>query len=268
MRYDRGAIAEGGHFMDQQAMQEHAQQLLTYALDVGEGLLTRGAEVGRVEDTITRILTAQGAQRVDVFSITSSIVVTCRWPFGTITQTRRVTAASYDMTAITSLNALSREICTGTLPPEAIDGRLAAIARGPAYPYPLIVLFNGAASFVFSLFFGGSLLDAVISGLIGMLIRLMLSGLRRLQVPGLAVTLLCAIVGGFLAHGLMGLGVPCSADKISIGDIMLLVPGIHMTNAIRDMFTGDTISGLLRFTEALLLSLALAWGFALPSLLG
>ena len=44
---------------------------------------------------------------------------------------------------------------------------------------------------------------------------------------------------------------------------MLLVPGIGMTNAIRDMFTGDTISGTSSvFTEALLLSLALAWGFA------
>ena len=107
----------------------------------------------------------------------------------------------------------------------------------------------------------------MLSGAIGVLIRFMLHTLRRLEVPGIAVTLLCSIVGGFIAHSLMGLGVPCSADKISIGDIMLLVPGLGMTNAIRDMFTGDTISGLLRFSEALLLSLALAWGFALPSLL-
>ena len=253
--------------MEKQDMQDQAQDILTYALDVGEGLLTRGAEVGRVEDTITRILKSRGAERVDVFTITASIVVTCRWSFGTITQTRRVTAASYDMTALTSLNSLSREICAMSLPPEAIAPRLKQIAQGPVYAYPLTVLFYGMTSFVFSLFFGGKLLDAVISGLIGMLIRLMLTGLGRLRVPGLAVTLLCSIVGGFLAHGLMGLGVPCAADKIAIGDIMLLVPGIGMTNAIRDMFTGDTISGLLRFAEALLVALALAWGFALPSLL-
>ena len=100
-----------------------------------------------------------------------------------------------------------------------------------------------------------------------MLIRLMLWGMNKLQVPGIATTLLCAIVGGFLGHGVMLLGVPCAPGKIAIGNIMLLVPGIGMTNAIRDMFTGDTISGLLRFFETLLLGLALAWGFALPSLL-
>lgn len=252
---------------DRQVGKEEAQQILTYALDLGERMLRRGAEVGRVEDTITRILTSQGAKRVDVFTITTSIVVTCHWDFGPVTQTRRVNGMSYDMTALTSLNGLSREICAGTVPLESVGDRLDAIARGPVYAFPLRMLFYGASSFVFSLFFGGTLLDAALSGAIGMLIRLMLSGLAKLRVPGLAVTLLCAIVGGFLAHGLMALGIPCAPDKISIGNIMLLVPGIGMTNSIRDMFTGDTISGLLRFTEALLVSLALAWGFALPTLL-
>lgn len=248
-------------------LQDQAQQILTYALDLGERMLKRGAEVGRVEDTITRILKSQGARRVDVFTITTSIVVTSHWDFGTVTQTRRVAEMHYDMTALTALNALSREICSGSVPLESVAAKLDAIARGPGYSALLTVLFYGATSFVFSLFFGGTLLDAALSGVIGMLIRLMLTGLGKLRVPSLAVTLLCAIVGGFLAHGLTRMGIPCSADKISIGDIMLLVPGIGMTNSIRDMFTGDTISGLLRFTEALLVSLALAWGFALPTLL-
>lgn len=247
---------------------EQARRDLTCALDVGEGMLTRGAEVGRVEDTITRILKAKGACRVDVFTITSSIVVTGHWEFGALTETRRVREGSYDMASLSALNALSRDICREGLGPEEIAARLSDIHRGPVYPFALTVLFYGMTAAVFSLFFEGSLLDAAISGGIGMLIRLMTAALRQLRVPNLAATLLCAVVGGFLAHGLMGLGVPCAADKIAIGDIMLLVPGIGMTNAIRDMFTGDMISGLLRFSEALLVSLALAWGFALPSLLG
>ena len=150
---------------------------------------------------------------------------------------------------------------------ETVGQRLEEIARGKTYGFPFTILIYGFTSLVFSLFFGGSWLDAVISAGIGMLIRLMLRLMERLQVPGLASILLCAILGGFVAHGLSYLGVPCAPDKVAIGDIMLLVPGISMTNAIRDMFTGDTISGLLRFCESLLLSLALAWGFALPSAL-
>ena len=55
---------------------EEAEQYLFYAMTIGEMLLTSGAEVGRVEDTIRRICMAYGAKRVDVFSITSSIVTT------------------------------------------------------------------------------------------------------------------------------------------------------------------------------------------------
>ena len=50
-------------------------------------------------------------------------------------------------------------------------------------------------------------------------------------------------------------------DKIMIGDIMLLIPGIAMTNAIRDMLMGDTISGLMRLIESILWAGSLAVGF-------
>ena len=50
-------------------------------------------------------------------------------------------------------------------------------------------------------------------------------------------------------------------DKIMIGDIMLLIPGIAATNSIRDMLMGDTISGMMRLIESILWAGALACGF-------
>ncbi len=249
-----------------QRQQAHA--LLSHTLDVGEQLLIHGAEVGRVEDTIQRILRSKGALRVDVLTITTSIVVTAHFSEGAVTQTRRIAGASYDLTALTRLNELSRHICDGSCPVEHIEQELQKIAREKTYSRPTMVLLYGFSSFVFSLFFGGSLLDAALSALVGMLIRGMLWLFAYLQVPRLATTLLCAVIGGFIAHGFGWVGIPCAPDKIAIGSIMLLVPGIGLTNSIRDMFTGDTISGLLRFSECILTALALAFGFAIPSLLG
>ena len=62
-------------------------------------------------------------------------------------------------------------------------------------------------------------------------------------------------------------GLGDSEDLISIGNIMLFIPGIGLTNSLRDMFSGDTMSGLLRFIEAILLALTIAFGFALASAL-
>lgn len=247
---------------------QEAEQILTYALDLGERMLIRGAEVGRVEDTLKRILKAEGANRVDVMTITNSIMVTAHFDCGALSQIRRVSGTSYDMTALTRLNDLSRHICSGDVALDQIGPKLQEIAREKPYTRPTVVLLYGFCSLVFSLFFGGSLLDAVLSGLVGMLIRVLLWVFSTLRVPGLATTMLCAVIGGFIAHGLGWLGVPCSPDLIAIGNIMLLVPGIGLTNSIRDMFTGDTIAGLLRFSECVLTALALAFGFALPGLLG
>ena len=52
-------------------------------------------------------------------------------------------------------------------------------------------------------------------------------------------------------------------DKIIIGDIMLLIPGLAFTNAVKDIFIGDTISGVMRLIETILWAAALALGFAL-----
>ena len=42
---------------------------------------------------------------------------------------------------------------------------------------------------------------------------------------------------------------------------MLLIPGVPLTNSVRDMLVGHTISGLLRLAESLLLAGSLAMGF-------
>ncbi len=54
------------------------------------------------------------------------------------------------------------------------------------------------------------------------------------------------------------------SDKVIIGDIMLLIPGLAFTNAVKDIFIGDTISGVMRLIETIFLrAAALALGFAL-----
>ncbi len=52
-------------------------------------------------------------------------------------------------------------------------------------------------------------------------------------------------------------------DIIIIGSIMSLVPGVAITNAMRDTISGDFISGLSRGMEAVFSALAIAFGVGL-----
>lgn len=51
-----------------------------------------------------------------------------------------------------------------------------------------------------------------------------------------------------------------NVDKIIIGALMLLVPGVAVTNSMRDIIAGDLIAGLMKMVEALMVATAIAIG--------
>lgn len=89
---------------------EYMKYIMASIMDMGEILLTHGAEVSRIEDTIGRLCKAYGFARWDVFTITSSVIVTATLADGrTITQTRRIRERDTDLGRVEKVNALSRK---------------------------------------------------------------------------------------------------------------------------------------------------------------
>ena len=258
----------GGSLFKGRTMRDEDEELLAAALDLGEHLLMCGGEVHRVEDTIHRICESYGASRTDVFVIISSIVVTMERGGQITTQTRRISGGETDFTRLEELNDLSRQIC-GEHPP--IDelrrtvAKLAGVSRGST---PLQLLGYVLASGAFTVFFGGGLLDALCAAVCALLIRVCDRKVKPLFRSGLLYLLFCSLAAGFIAMFCGRFGLCRLPDKVMIGDIMLLIPGIALTNAIRDLFMGDTISGLLRMLEALLQAVVIACGFALAMMAG
>lgn len=241
---------------------EEAEKYLYCAMSIGEQLLISGAEVGRVEDTIKRICMAYGAVRVDVFSITSSIVTTMYGTeFTSCTQTRRVTGMENNLHKLDELNQLSREICSEKPDVAEIEKRLKKIKEGPRYSYWELVFIYALVSGSFSVFFGGNWGDMAASSVIGILLKFLETFIKKSSVNGLISALLCSTAGGFLANFAVYFGIGSHADLISIGNIMLFIPGIAFTNSLRDMFAGDTITGIIRFLESILLAIIIALGF-------
>jgi len=249
-------------------MIQNAEKYLYCAMSIGEQLLVNGAEVGRVEDTIRRICMAYGASRVDVFSITSSIVTTMYGgDFECCTQTRRIAFMANDLHKLDALNQLSRRICAEKPDPEEILRCLRQIETGPRYSFCTQLMIYALISGSFSVFFGGNARDMAVSALIGILLKLIETGLKRAYTNAMVTALLCSTAGGFLAKAAVLAGLGSHMDLISIGNIMLLIPGIAFTNSLRDMFSGDTITGFIRFMESILMAMVIALGFTFANLL-
>ena len=243
---------------------QQQEQTLCAILDAGELLLTAGAEVARVEDTIRRLALAYGFVRADVLTITASMVVTAQTAdHAVLTQTRRITRRETDMQRIEAVNALSRAVCAAPLPLDELRRRLEEIRTMPAGPRWRLPAAYLIVSGSFAVFFGGSWRD----GLAAMLCSLVLYAIdragARLGLQQIVLTVLSAAGMCLAAVASVWIGLGQGLDYIIIGNIMLLIPGIALVTSLRDMIVGDTISGLLGACEALLRALAIAAGCAL-----
>ncbi|MBQ6464949.1 MAG: threonine/serine exporter family protein [Oscillospiraceae bacterium] len=241
--------------------------LLACLLEMGELLLDCGAEVSRVEDTIRRLGRAYGAERLDVFVIPSIISIGLVFPgCEALTETRRIrSGGATDFYRLEKLNALSRGCCAEPLPLAELRARLDKVASGKK-PAAMVYGGNAAAAFGFTVFFGGTVWDALAAAAFALLISFLQRRLGRTELNPVAGNLVLSLLTG-LGVGALTLALPAlHMDMILIGDIMLMIPGLAMTNAVRNMLVGDTISGVVRLAESLIWAGALAGGFMLSML--
>lgn len=243
-------------------------KLLQAILDIAEEMLICGAEVERVEDSIERMCDAYGCTRTNAFIITSNIQVTFEDPDGNIiTQIRRIVRNDVNFDRLDYLNDLSRYICA-TKPslPDLMEKYEEVMNRKQL---PVWVEYLGAvlASSGFAVFFGGNLADGLYAAALGMIITAVRRTLGKYEKNALALAFMSSVIAGGVAVLAIPLGINVHIDKVMIGGIMLLIPGIAMTNSIRDMLAGDIGTGLLRLANSLLLAVTIACGFALPMIL-
>lgn len=245
------------------------EKLLSYAMDIGEEMLVSGAEVHRVEESIQRMCAAFGFVRTDVFIITSSMVVTVKdKDENTYTQTRRIMSTSTDFEKLHRLNKLSRKICKNNLNAEEIKSEFLWVQSRKIYPFWLECIAYAVIAGAFTVFFGGSLTEMAVSVVVGAVVRFGILLCDSTVRNKIFSKFFSAAVATLLAFISVKSGIIGSVDKVIIGNIMSLIPGIGLTNALRDLFTGDSIAGLLRSIEAILTALAIAAGYFLIAVLG
>lgn len=236
------------------------EELLNTATDIGFLLLENGAEIYRVEESVQRILTAYGVPEADVFAIPTCLITTLYVDGKAHTRLRRVNSRTTDLDRVQQYNDLCRTVCRTTPSPEEVEERIAEIKRRPVYGLKWQMAGYALTGGSFALFFGGTLRDALCALVISALLRLLVMPMEKLHTNSFFISLVGSGLGAALAIAAVSLGAGQNLDKIIIGFLMNLVPGVALTNAIRDIIAGDLVAGVTRLTEALLTAVAMALG--------
>ncbi|MBR6501438.1 MAG: threonine/serine exporter family protein, partial [Firmicutes bacterium] len=169
-------------------------------------------------------------------------------------------ALGTDFVKLEEFNELSRRCCAGEIPAHELDRKVKEI-EGFRQRRWISYIGSLLAASGFTVFFGGTLADAALVALFALLISWLQEKLLPISMNQLSFNLICSTIIGCLTGICTGFLPMLHLDKILIGYIMLLIPGITLTNAVRNVLVGNTISGLMRLVEALLWATALALGF-------
>ncbi|WNG48809.1 threonine/serine exporter family protein [Archangium minus] len=237
------------HRLDNQELGE----VLAVALRAGQIMLENGANMARVEETVTRFGTALGAERLDVFATPTGIVTTAIAQELHRTRIVRVLKTGIDLNRVAAVNSLAERASSGELNRAQLRDALEQIARAPRrFGDVLTVLAVGMGCACFALLFGGNAIDAGVAGVASSAGQALREWLGRLQMGRLAMTFLVTLLAAGL--GLVGarvLGTPEPGLALA-ASVLLLVPGVLMVSSVADLFRGDTLSGLSRATSAVL----------------
>ena len=237
--------------------------LLDLATDLGYELAMSGAETFRVEESISRVLKTYSVE-AEVFAIPNCLTVSIETADGQIlTRMRRIGPHGNDLDSVERFNGLSRAICNRKPDPDEAKRWLEMVRNSRvSYAFPAYLLGNFIGAAGFAIFYGGNWLDCLCSGICGIAIGIVTRFLEIMKANPFFRTIAASFSMALLAYILGAAGLCHNADTVIIGALMILVPGLLFTNAMRDIIYGDTTSGVNRIVQVFLIAVALALGTA------
>lgn len=237
------------------------QKLMKLAMLAGGIMLNNGAETYRVEDTMNRICNSkENIKQVDSFVTQTGIFLTFEYENEVFTYLNRIKEPDINLNKIKLVNDFSRQFVNNNISLDDGIETLKNIDIQPGYPKHIQLFAGSYVSGFFSLMFGGSTADFFASIIASLLSLIILNKITNFNLTFFIDGFIGAFLVSLFSYFSIKLGVGENLDMIIIGGIMYLVPGVAITNSIRDTMSGDSLSGLSKGAQAIFSALAIAFG--------
>lgn len=236
-------------------------KILHVCTHAGKILLESGAETYRVEETIIRICNSFGVEFAESYVTPTGIMVSIYdSEKNTKTLITRIKVRSNNLQKIHLVNNLSRDMTVNEFTVCEVEQMLRDIDATEKYSETYMLLASAFAAAFLTVLFGGKIYDCIVAFFIGLGIRIICVTADKLLINSFFTNIIGGAFAAFGAIAAYSLGIPVNINHVIIGSIMLLVPGLIITNAIRDTIAGDLLSGLTRAAEAIFIAISIAIG--------
>ena len=237
-----------------------ASKVLEISLCAGRILLSNGAEAYRVEETIERICNSYNIE-CECMATAKGVFVSLIDEDGEkVTSLKKIKIRRVDLYRIELINSFSRDIQKNPVSYEEAKKILKDIDNAPYFSFPVRLFAASMTSFIYTMFFNGTIYDAIISAIISILVYYMLEKVSSVGLFQFFEFYLSGYIIGILSH-LTQIYFPIiNKGNVITGSIMILLPGVALTNGLKDIINDDYMSGIVKFGESMLIIIAVGAG--------
>ncbi|HYO42866.1 MAG TPA: threonine/serine exporter family protein [Candidatus Limnocylindrales bacterium] len=239
------------------------RRILEVARRVGMLLLASGAQTSEVEDSIRNLASDLGLAGVQAGVLYSSIQLSYVEP-GDLRPTTIVQMASdraSDFRRLSDVASVLRRVASGRLDLDGAEAEVARIERDVRRgPLLLALLAPAISSSALAILFGGSVVDALATFVIALLVQPFVAWLRRTGLPPFFSLLLGALAATLLVAVAAWSGVSVEPGLLMTASLIQFLPGGALLAGVRDLIDQSMVSGTARLSEALLIGAGVASG--------
>ena len=218
----------------------NTKEILALSVEIADVMLRNGGEIYRIEDTVIHILKAHDVESFDVYVLSNGIFASANEDKDdSCSMIRHVPLGEVNLAKVSYLNQLARDLCSHNCSVEEAWERVEKAKKLPKYSNWIQIFFCGLGSACYTFLFGGGILDFLFAFLIGLVEQVFLFTLTKHKLSRFLRNVFASVLVSTLSIFIMFTGLPLLQDKIVIGAIMPLVPGITFTTSIRDFHNGD-----------------------------
>ncbi|MCK8817432.1 threonine/serine exporter family protein [Natroniella sulfidigena] len=241
------------------------KEILNIAAYAGNIILSNGAETYRAEETITLICKAYGMKYVDSLVTPTGIFISIDDGNNTSkTIVKRVTNRTHNLTKISQINNFSRQLQAEPLDYQTAIKKLNQINyREDEYSLTLSTLLGSLGAATFVILAEANYINLIPAFLVSLSSQLTIKKIGFLGTINFIPELIAGLIAGFVSSLLYHFNIGDTLNVMVISGILPFVPGVSVTNSIRDVINGDLISATSRGVEAILIAISLAIGVAI-----
>ena len=240
------------------------EMVLDFCVELSRRMIMSGANVERVNLAVDRVCSTYELDNVSIFLLPTYVSVSARDRSGySAVRQASIPAGGINLTRLMSLNRLSYRVKEQHPSPDRLGSLLEKASDTKDYPDPVVLLGQICAMSCLCLLFGGGFREILCVAAVTVLAHYLLI---LLAIPGVDKMLTNALLMWIVTSAVFLLSSAGITDKQSvviITALMLVIPGIPLTNAVRSMLCGNELSGGMQTVRVTVETMALATGIFL-----